>query len=42
MGLINCQVAFIDLFDGNDRLVKDLGERIYEELLEEEVKTDGN
>ena len=34
---LNCQVAFIDLFDANDRLVKNLGERIYEELLEEVV-----
>ena len=34
---LNCQVAFIDLFDSNDRLEKDLGERIYEELLEEEL-----
>ena len=35
--MLNCQVAFIDLFDANDRLVKNLGERIYKELLEEVV-----
>ena len=40
---LNCQVAFVDLFDDNDnkKLEKDLGKRIYEELLEEEVATDG-
>ena len=30
---LNCQVAFIDLFDSNDRLVRNLGKRIYEELV---------
>ena len=34
---LNCQVAFVDLFDSNDKLVKNLGERIYSELLKEEV-----
>lgn len=34
---LNCKVAFIDLFDDKNRLVKNLGERIYEELLEEEL-----
>lgn len=34
---LNCQVAFIDLFDSNDRLVKNLGKKIYEELVEELV-----
>ena len=33
---LNCQVAFVDLFDSKDQLVKNLGERIYKELLEEE------
>lgn len=34
---LNCQVAFIDLFDSNDRLVRNLGEKIYEELVSENV-----
>ena len=34
---LNCQVAFVDLFDSNDKLVKNLGERIYSELLKKEV-----
>ncbi len=38
---LNCQVAFVDLFDGNNKLVRNLGERIYKELLVEEVE-EGN
>jgi hypothetical protein len=30
-----CQVAFVDLFDEEDKLERDLGERIYQELLVE-------
>ena len=36
---LNCQVAFTDLFDDEGRLEKDLGKRIYNELLKEEIKT---
>jgi hypothetical protein len=39
---LNCQVAFTDLFNDEGRLEKDLGKRIYEELLKEEIKTDAN
>ncbi len=38
---LNCQVAFVDLFDANDRLIRNLGERIYEELLVEEMNFNG-
>ena len=34
---LNCQVAFVDLFDGNNKLVKNLGQKIYEELLIGEI-----
>ena len=36
----NCQVAFVDLFDDNGNLNKKLGYRIYNELLEEELKNE--
>ena len=39
---LNCQVAFTDLFNDEGRLEKDLGKRIYSELLKEEIKTDAN
>jgi hypothetical protein len=39
---LNCQVAFTDLFNDEGRLEKDLGKRIYDELLKEEIKTDAN
>ena len=36
---LNCQVAFTDLFNNEGRLEKNLGQRIYNELLKEEMKT---
>jgi 5-methylcytosine-specific restriction enzyme subunit McrC len=39
---LNCQVAFTDLFNDEGRLEKDLGKRIYNELLKEEIKTGAN
>jgi hypothetical protein len=39
---LNCQVAFTDLFNDEGRLEKDLGKRIYDKLLKEEIKTDAN
>jgi len=39
---LNCQVAFTDLFNDEGRLEKDLGIRIYNELLKEEIKTGAN
>jgi 5-methylcytosine-specific restriction enzyme subunit McrC len=39
---LNCQVAFTDLFNDEGRLEKDLGMRIYNELLKEEIKTGVN
>ena len=37
---LNCQVAFTDLFNNEGKLEKDLGLRIYNELLKEEMKID--
>ena len=39
---LNCQVAFTDLFNDVGKLEKDLGKRIYNELLKEEIKTGAN
>jgi len=39
---LNCQVAFTDLFNDEGRLEKNLGIRIYNELLKEEIKTGAN
>ena len=39
---LNCQVAFTDLFNDEGKLEKDLGKRIYNELLKEEIKTGAN
>lgn len=35
---LNCQVAFIDLFDGNEKLIKNLGQMIFNNFLIEEVE----
>jgi 5-methylcytosine-specific restriction enzyme subunit McrC len=34
---LNCQVAFTDLFDSSGNLEKNLGKKIYDELLKEEI-----
>ena len=39
---LNCQVAFTDLFNSLGNLEKDLGHRIYNELLKEEIITSAN
>lgn len=39
---LNCQVAFTDLFDSEDKLEKELGFRIYNELLKEEIEIGAN
>ena len=39
---LNCQVAFTDLFNDEGKLEKDLGKRIYNELLKKEIKTGAN
>ena len=39
---LSCQVAFIDLFNNKDKLDKNLGIRIYNELLKEEIKIEDN
>lgn len=37
---LNCQVAFIDLFNNEGKLEKNLGLRIYNELLKDEIESD--
>lgn len=39
---LNCQVAFTDLFNNEGRLEKNLGLKIYDELLEKEIITGAN
>ena len=39
---LNCQVAFTDLFNDEGKLEKYLGNRIYNELLKEEIITGAN
>ncbi|MBT3422044.1 MAG: restriction endonuclease [Bacteroidetes bacterium] len=39
---INCQVAFANLFNNEGKLEKELGLRIYNEILKEELKTGAN
>jgi len=34
---LNCQVAFTDLFNEDGNLIKDLGIKIYNELLQKEI-----
>ena len=36
---LNCQVAFTDLFNEDGNLTKDLGIRIYNDLLKKEIQT---
>jgi 5-methylcytosine-specific restriction enzyme subunit McrC len=36
---LNCQVAFTDLFNEDGNLIKDLGIRIYNDLLKKEIQT---
>jgi 5-methylcytosine-specific restriction enzyme subunit McrC len=38
----NCQVAFTDLFDNEGKLEKNLGEKIYNELIKNEIDTGAN
>lgn len=38
----NCQVAFTDLFDNEGKLEKNLGIKIYNELIKNEIKTGAN
>ena len=39
---MNCQIAFTELFNDEGKLEKDLGKRIYNELLKVEIKTSAN
>ena len=38
----NCQVAFTDLFDNEGKLEKNLGVKIYNELIKNEINTGAN